>query len=95
MYSTDRPRTGLHAMVRRIDAAAAGAQLQLTARPTGRKWSPELNCRPITNCAAAPPARSAQQVGSSWWPRAIGVAEVGALMDVGGPTRAGQAGNPN
>eukprot|EP01052_Picozoa_sp_SAG31_P033204 SAG31_NODE_3722_length_3949_cov_7.490130_5_plen_114_part_00 len=80
VYSTDRLRTGLHAMVRRIDAAAAAAQLQLTARPTCQKWSPELDCRPITDCGAAPLARSAQQVGSSWWPWAVGGAEVGALM---------------
>ena len=69
---------GNHAMVRRIGTSAAAAQLQLTARPIGRKWSPELNCRPITNCAAAPPARSAHQVGSSRWPRAGGGAEIGA-----------------
>ena len=93
MYATDRPRTGLHAMVRRIDASAAAAQLQLTVRPIGRKWSPELNCRPITNCAAAPPARSAHQVGSSWWPRAVGGAEMGALMGVGGPAGAGRLGH--
>ena len=74
----------MHAMVRRIDAAAAAAQLQLTARPTGQKWSPKLNCRPIQNCGAAPSARSAWQVGSSLWPRAVGGAEVGTLMGVGG-----------
>ena len=82
-------------MVRRIDVAAAAAQLQLTVRPTGRKWSPELNCRPIKNCGAAHPARSAQQVGSSQWLLAVGGAEVAALTGVGGSARVGRAGNPN
>ena len=80
-------------MVRRIGASAAAAQLQLIARPTGQKWSPELNCRPIKNCGAAPPARSAQQIGSSQWPRAVGGAEGGALMGVGGPAGAGRLGH--
>eukprot|EP01052_Picozoa_sp_SAG31_P000692 SAG31_NODE_20_length_34168_cov_33.651296_18_plen_93_part_00 len=80
-------------MVRRIDPSAAAAQLQLTARPTGRKWSPELNCRPIKNCGAANPGRSAQQVGSNQWPRAVGGAEGGALMGVGGPAGAGRLGH--
>ena len=71
MYATDRPRTGLHAMVRRIDASAAAAQLQLTVRPIGRKWSPELNCRPVKNCGATHPARSAQQV--AWVQPAVGL----------------------
>ena len=73
-------------MVRRIGTSAAAGQLQLAARPTRHKWSADAICRPITNCAAAPPARSAHQVGSSWWPRAVGGAEpeVGALMGVGG-----------
>ena len=74
----------MHALVRRIDAVAAAAQLQLIARPTGQRWSPELNCAPIKNCPVAPPARSAQQVGSTWWPRAHGGAAVGAQLVLGG-----------
>eukprot|EP01052_Picozoa_sp_SAG31_P048595 SAG31_NODE_10234_length_1166_cov_1.928772_1_plen_81_part_00 len=39
----------MHAMVRRIGASAAAAQLQLIARRACQKWSPAQNCRPITS----------------------------------------------
>ena len=36
-------------MVRRIGASAAAAQPQLTARPTGQKWSAASPCSPIVS----------------------------------------------
>ena len=65
-------RTGMHAMVHRIGASAAAAQLHLTARPTGQKWSAASSCRSKTSTGPAAAEWSAQQVGSSWWPRAGG-----------------------
>ena len=54
-------------MVRRIDASAAVAQLQLTARPTGQKWSAAFVSRSNISTGPAAAAWSVQQVGSSRW----------------------------
>ena len=71
-------------MVRRTNASAAAAQLQLTARPTRQKWSADAICSPMTRHVPAPAAWSAQQVGSSRWSREGGEAEVGADLGLGG-----------
>ena len=77
-------RTGMHAMVHRIGASGAAAQLHLTGRPTGQKWSAASTCRSHTSTGPATAEWSAQQVGSTRWPRAGGGAAVGAVLVLGG-----------